>query len=86
MMVPCQNEIELESNSDTKLAIAKSCLLALLSQLREGDAFGLVVFNQQAAVVHPLTKCSQMNRVDIEKAIVKLRANGGTALSEGLFA
>jgi hypothetical protein len=66
-----------------KLQVAKDCLLALLGQLRDDDAFGLVIFNSAASVLQPLTKWSQTDKVTLEKAILKLRAGGGTQLTEG---
>jgi Ca-activated chloride channel family protein len=67
-----------------KLQVAKECLLTLLAQLRDDDAFGLVLFNTQASILQPLTKWGEIERVGLEKAILKLRANGGTELTEGI--
>jgi len=69
-----------------KLQVAKDCLLTLLAQLRDDDAFGLVLFNNKASVLQPLTKWSEIEKVGLEKAILKLRACGGTELTEGFKA
>ncbi len=44
------------------------------------------MFNEQATVVHPLTKWSSTDRVSLEKSIMRFRPGGGTNLTEGLRA
>ncbi len=74
---------ELGSN-DKKLQVAKESLLTLLSQLRDDDAFGLVLFNTKATILQPLTQWSEINSALLKIAIGRLRAGGGTDLTEGI--
>lgn len=78
-----QSDKETGDSAQKKLQVAKDCLLALLAQLHDDDAFGLVLFNSRATVLQPLTKWSQLNKAELEAAILKLRPSGGTELTEG---
>jgi hypothetical protein len=50
-------------------------------QLRPDDSFGLVLFNHAARVVQPLKQWKDIDSVDLEKQIMKFRADGGTDIS-----
>lgn len=80
-----KSDDETGDSTQKKLQVAKDCLLALLSQLHDDDAFGLVLFNSKATVLQPLTKWSELNKAELEAAILKLRSSGGTELTEGNF-
>jgi secreted protein with Ig-like and vWFA domain len=65
------------------LKVAKECLLIILSQLQPEDSFGLVLFNETATVIQPMTKWKDTDKVTLEKAITKFRTGGGTAVTAG---
>lgn len=79
------NNFEGETGN-SKMKVAKESLLIILSQLKPEDSFGLVLFNETASVVHPLTKWKDTDTVALEKKIMKFRPGGGTELTEGLKA
>ena len=78
-------EIDQNASSPSKLKIAKECVLALLSQLKEDiDSFGLVVFTEDVFVIHPLKIWKSSDKPTLEKAINKLRATGSTNLTKAI--
>ncbi|UJR29673.1 hypothetical protein I4U23_017221 [Adineta vaga] len=68
----------------TKVQIAQQSLLTLLKQLSPDDALGIVLFNSTATVLHPIEKVSSINKEQLEKDILKLRADGGTNITEAV--
>ncbi|CAF0893142.1 unnamed protein product [Adineta ricciae] len=70
----------------TKLQIAQQSLLTLLKQLGPNDALGIVLFNSVATVLQPIEKISSMDKKQLEEKILKLRANGGTAITRAIEA
>ena len=70
----------------TKIEIAQQSLLTLLKQLGPDDALGIVLFNHAATVLQPMEKISSINKKQLEAKILKLRANGGTSISQAIEA
>ena len=68
----------------TKVQIAQQSLLTLLKQLSPDDALGIVLFNSTATVLHPIAKVSSIDREQLEEDILKLRAVGGTNITEAV--
>jgi Mg-chelatase subunit ChlD len=68
----------------TKVQIAQQSLLTLLKQLSPDDALGIVLFNSTATVLHPIEKVSSINKEQLEEDILKLRAGGGTNITEAV--
>lgn len=68
----------------TKLQVAQQSLLTLLKQLGPNDALGIVLFNHTATVLQPIEKISEINKTKLEADILKLRAGGGTKISEAI--
>ena len=70
----------------TKIEIAQQSLLTLLKQLGPDDALGIVLFNHAATVLQPMEKISSIDKKQLEQKILKLRANGGTSISQAIEA
>ena len=68
----------------TKLQIAQQSLLTLLNQMSENDALGIVLFNHAASILQPMEKLSSINKKKLEADILKLRAGGGTNITEAI--
>lgn len=78
------NSFEGSVNKESKLKVAKECLLLVLGSLGPNDSFGLVVFNQNVTVVQPLELMANIRAADLKNTINKLRPGGGTQLTKGL--
>lgn len=63
-----------------RLAAARQATEALLESLPEQAQVGVVTFNSDASVLVPLTR----DRGAVREALAGLRADGGTAIGEGL--
>ena len=68
----------------TKIQIAQQSLLTLLKQLGPNDALGIVLFNHTATILQPMEKISTIDKKKLEENILKLRANGGTSISQAI--
>jgi len=68
----------------TKIQVAQDSLLTLLRQLRPEDSFGLVIFNSAPTLIQELKPWKDIDQVDLEKQIMKLRAGGGTDISSAV--
>ncbi len=71
---------------NTKLQVAKQSLLTLLKQLEPDDALGIVLFNHTATILQPIEKIRSLNQKKLEDDIRKLRASGGTNISQAITA
>eukprot|EP00026_Physarum_polycephalum_P005171 Phypoly_transcript_05201.p1 GENE.Phypoly_transcript_05201~~Phypoly_transcript_05201.p1 ORF type:complete len:600 (+),score=119.37 Phypoly_transcript_05201:70-1869(+) len=68
----------------TKIQVAQESLLTLLRQLRPEDSFGLIIFNSSPTMIQELKPWKNIDQVDLEKQIMKLRATGGTDISSAV--
>jgi Ca-activated chloride channel family protein len=66
----------------SRLVAARSAARQLIDQLPPGAEVGLVSFNTNATLLTPLTT----NHDSVTSALDSLRANGGTAIGEGITA
>jgi len=66
----------------SRLVAARSAARQLIDQLPPGAEVGLVSFNTNATLLTPLTT----NHDNVTSALDSLRANGGTAIGEGITA
>jgi Ca-activated chloride channel homolog len=66
----------------SRLVAARSAARQLIDQLPPGAEVGLVSFNSKATLLTPLTT----NHDNVTSALDSLRANGGTAIGEGITA
>jgi Mg-chelatase subunit ChlD len=67
-----------------KIARVCSALVALLSQLREQDRFGMVVFNERAKTVFLPRSMTSSGKEDARAIVRALAVGGGTNLAAGL--
>ncbi|KAH3766674.1 von Willebrand factor type A [Pelomyxa schiedti] len=72
-----------EASAPTKLEVAKHSLISMLSHLKPEDRFGIITFNEQAQVIQPLKRWSEIDQTSLETSINGLNAGGGTDLSVG---
>ncbi|CAF0750751.1 unnamed protein product [Didymodactylos carnosus] len=68
----------------TKIQVAQQSLLTLMKQLRSTDSLGIVLFNHDATVLQPLQKWSDVDSIQLEKKILKLRGDGGTNITKAI--
>jgi Ca-activated chloride channel family protein len=67
-----------------KIEVAKDALLSIMSHLNNDDRFGIVLYNSRSSLLQPLNLVRQSDMDEIEDNILAIRANGSTALSEGM--
>jgi len=70
-----------EKEQHTKLNVAKHSLLSMLRNLKDKDWLSIVVFDDSADVIHPLTPWKQSNAESLKKTILSIKTRGGTDLS-----
>lgn len=75
-----------ESESKTKMEIAKKSLVGLLGQLKPQDRFGMVVFDDSAYTAKPLRKVGETNMQAIKDHVMELFDRGGTNMDAGIQA
>ena len=76
-----------DGDSDqSKLEVAKRCLLAVYHQLRPADRLAVVLFNHSQHVLLQLTAKADIPSKVFERNIAELRPSGGTSLVDGLVA
>lgn len=75
-----------ESESKTKMEIAKKSLVGLLGQLKPQDRFGMVVFDDSAYTAKPLRKVGETNMQAIKDHVMELFDRGGTNMDAGIKA
>jgi len=68
----------------SRLEIAKLATLAALDLLAEQSFVGIVAFDERAETIVPMVSVSQ--RDELEAALARLRANGGTSIYPALVA
>eukprot|EP01117_Protostelium_nocturnum_P009975 TRINITY_DN3553_c0_g3_i1.p1 TRINITY_DN3553_c0_g3~~TRINITY_DN3553_c0_g3_i1.p1 ORF type:complete len:603 (-),score=245.46 TRINITY_DN3553_c0_g3_i1:95-1903(-) len=71
-----------EEESRSKLDVAKDAVKSILSRLKEDDSLGIILFESSPHLVLPITRCSQLDKIDLEKQINSWRATGGTNITE----
>ena len=81
------NKQEVENHTDRpKIEVAKDALVSLTEQLRPGDRFGVVLYNNQSTVAKPLNPVAETDMDAIRGHIQEdIQAGGGTRLSGGLY-
>src|SRR5690606_21532351 len=66
----------------TRMGIAKEATVAAMELLGPGSLVGVVVYDEIAQVLAPLTPVESI--VEVAQAVAEVRANGGTALYPAL--
>ncbi|KAK3262878.1 hypothetical protein CYMTET_24370 [Cymbomonas tetramitiformis] len=69
---------------ESKLSVAKTCLLGLLTQLKDGDRVALVPFNHEAKATVELTDYSSAACQAITDRVTALSSHGGTYMSKAV--
>ncbi len=72
-----------ESDDRSKMEIATHSIASLLDHLKDGDSFGVVLFDNSAYLAKPLRRVADTDIKAIKKHIVELKAQGGTNWSAG---
>jgi Ca-activated chloride channel family protein len=75
---------EADSDDRTKMDVATDAVAAMTTNLREEDRFGMVVFNDEAAVAKPVRPVGHTDMDAIRGHIQELESGGGTNMSAGL--
>jgi Ca-activated chloride channel family protein len=80
------NRKEVENHTERpKVEVAKDALVSLTEQLRPGDRFGVVLYNNRSTVAKPLNPVAETDMDAIREHIREdVEAGGGTRLSGGL--
>jgi len=80
------NKVELKADESgkTKMQIADESVVALLSHLKEGDRFGLVIFSNDAFLVDPLTLVEDKDLEKLKKRILDINETYGTNMEAGM--
>ena len=80
------NLVDLGEDLDrrSKMEIADRAVLSLMGHLGEGDRFGLVVFNNEAFLVDPLTLVEDKDLLRLKDRILDIEADGGTNMEAGM--
>jgi Ca-activated chloride channel family protein len=80
------NKVELKADESgkTKMQIADESVVALLSHLKEGDRFGLVIFSDDAFLVDPLTSVEDKDLERLKRHILEINETYGTNMEVGM--
>jgi len=77
-------ELEADASGKTKMQIADESVVALLSHLKEGDRFGLVIFSNDAFLVDPLTPVEDKDLEKLKRRILEINETYGTNMEAGM--
>lgn len=73
-----------EDRNKPKLEVAKETLIALLSHLNKEDNFGIVLFDDQASVLHPLQPFPDGEKLErLKQTVMKVQTKGCTNMEAG---
>ena len=75
---------ETENRDKEKMEVANEAVAALLEHLSEGDRIGIVTFNKNGRVIHPLTAVEDTDMEALQRTVLALNSGGGTAFSRGM--
>lgn len=70
-------------SSDSKLAVAKRAMKAIVSQLTDNDNVGIILFNTESHVLVPFTNRKNLDEAVLIEKIDSILAMGGTNLTQG---
>ena len=73
-----------EDRGKSKMEIAAESVVALLDHLDAEDRFGMVLFNDGAAVAKPLREVGTTDLQRIKDHVLEIGANGGTNMESGM--
>ncbi|MCD4739955.1 VWA domain-containing protein [archaeon] len=76
---------EKEYSERTKMELAKEALITITEHLKEGDSFGLVLFENKAHIAKPLSSVEETDMDAIKEHIKnEVHARGGTYMEAGM--
>merc|ERR1712110_303841 len=75
-----------EEAQKSKMQLANEAVVSLLSKLQADDRVGIVLFNNDAHVLLPLTTVSELDLPSISAQQLAVRASGGTSMEAGFRA
>ncbi len=70
-------------STTSRLELAKTAIKLSLDKLRPDDFFSLVIFNNEAKTIFPLTKVELLNKKEAVTKIDSIQTNGGTTILSG---
>jgi len=73
-------------NMKTKLQLAHSAIHQIVDQLRDGDRFGLVTFNEEAQVVQDLEAMTKLDKNKLKNTVSSTKSGGGTVIMSAITA
>lgn len=79
-----KQELEEEVAGKSKMEIATESINSLLDHLKEGDRFGMVLFDNSAHLAKPLNLVERTNMNAIKDHISEIVPRGGTRMSAGM--
>merc|ERR1719502_1299325 len=90
MTCPCTGYRGQDRNSEhsnkAKMQLANEAVVSLLSKLRPTDRVGIVLFNNDAQVLLPLTEVAELDLATISAKQLAVKAGGGTSMEAGFRA
>lgn len=70
--------------NETKLSVAKKSIRGLVSNLKANDKICIIAFNNEATLILPFLLNSDLSSEELDKALFRLSAKGGTNLEAGI--
>jgi len=90
MTCPCTDHRGQDRNNEqskkSKMRLANEAVVSLLSKLRSTDRVGIVLFNNNAQVLLPLTEVAELDLATISAKQMTVTAGGGTSMEAGFRA
>lgn len=79
----CGQDRNNEQSFKPKMQLANEAVVSLLSKLRSTDRVGIVLFNNNAQVLLPLTEVAELDLASISAKQLAVKAGGGTSMEAG---
>merc|ERR1719262_1386222 len=83
MTCPCSDYSSDDESRKSKMQLANEAVVSLLSKLHPDDRVGIVLFNNDARVLLPLTSVADLDLAAISAQQLAVRAGGGTSMEAG---
>jgi Ca-activated chloride channel family protein len=79
-----QRRLDIRERNLAKMEVAKDAVVTVLDQLDSGDRFGIVLFNNRAHLLEPMTSVRRADMNEVEDSIFEIRPGGNTNMSSGM--
>lgn len=83
MNCPCSGHSSYEESRKSKMQLANEAVVSLLSKLQPDDRVGIVLFNNDAQILLPLTSVADLDLADVSAKQLAVSAGGGTSMEAG---